>query len=559
MTDDSCDPSPETPADAARVEDEVAPETALVEVAPGAALVFGSIPTGLDVLPVSLLKPAELERMSIALNTATGILNVGAQGLPALMNAKGLVRLAPETLKAMQAGAVPVKDGAYNLGVLAGQNGKFATQVRWMPAAGANAAGVVAALGPALAMLAIQAQLNQLTGLVQKNIELTSSVLKAHRIEQWSELAALDEAVSGALREARDVGSVTNLIWGNLGGKEAELRKTRKYFVNMVSDHTRTLATKERHTDRRDHLRQHAAAILADVHGMLTAQNAWYSYQALRAGHAHRTAAVEPDDAKLLAMIARDAPVEHHKALDAAADLVDELLMEVNILAALDGKKTLPFGKQKKAASEVAAMAGALRDAVDGLRHGLPRPVKEELAIPDVAAFAPDDEVPDRLLEVLRWHLTADEELLALGAASQQGWLWSGSVFAAVTDRRLLVANAGDILDKGVVEQSIPLEDVRYVRYSAGTTKESPRVEVFTPSADVRLEFGSWARSDKDRTPVEQIAQLLADASHTPEAEKAIVSASKAQAALEPGSAESPALDQEGLEHVDERDAGDSG
>lgn len=549
MTNDSCDPPPpEAPADAPKIDHEVAPETALVEVAPGAALVFGSVPAGLDILPVSLLEPGELERVSTALNTATGILNVGAQGLPALLNAQGLVRLAPETLKAMQAGAVPVKDGAYNLGILAGQNGKFAAQIRWMPAAGANAAGVVAALGPALAMLAIQAQLNQLTGLVQTNIELTSSVLKAHRIEHWSELAALDEAVSGALREARDVGSVTNLIWGNLGAKEAELRKTRNYFFNMVVDHTRTLAAKERHTDRRDHLRQHASAVLADVHGMLTAQNAWYSYQALRAGHAHRTAAVEPDDAKLLAMIARDAPVEHRKALDAAADLVDELLKEVNILAALDGKKTLPFGKQKKAAGEVAAMAGALRDAIDRLRDGFPRPVREELATPDVAAFAPDDEVPEKLLKVLRWHLAADEELRALGAASQQGWLWSGSVFVAVTDQRLLVANAGDLLDKGVVQQTIPLEDVRYVRYSAGTAKESPRVEVFTPTADVRLEFGSWARTDEKRTPVEELAQILADASHTPEEEKAIVAVRKAQAVPDPAGEDRPVPDQERLD-----------
>jgi hypothetical protein len=207
-------------------------------------------------------------------------------------------------------------------------------------------------------------------------------------------------------------------------------------------------------------------------------------------------------------------------------------LREANILAVLDGRKTFLFGKERRAAGEVAAMAGALRDALDGLRHGLPRPLKEELTIPAVCLFTPDEEVPDKLLGVLRWHLAADEELVALADARLQGW-WSGSVYVAATDRRLLVAKQGDILDKGLIEQDIPLTEVRYVRYTRGTRKDSPTLSVFTPADDLRFEFGSWAKGDSAQEPIDEFAQILTDAINVPETERVIARSRTARAALQ--------------------------
>lgn len=85
------------------------------------------------------------------------------------------MRLAPQTLAQLKTAAPIVKDG-WNLGTLASE-GKFVAQVRWLPAGGATAASVVASVGPALALMAIQVQLNQITELAKHNVELTSEVL----------------------------------------------------------------------------------------------------------------------------------------------------------------------------------------------------------------------------------------------------------------------------------------------------------------------------------------------------------------------------------------------
>lgn len=532
MTDDT-DPDLPSADDAS----DEAVEAALIEVAPGAALVFGNTPPGVEILPIELLSPVEMTSISSTLNAATGVLNLGAQGASGLMQARGLVRLAPETLKALQT-ARPLTDGTYNLGVLVGQNGKFAAQVRWMPAAGAQTAGVAATLGPALALLAIQAQLNQITGLVQENIELTSAVLKAYRVEKWSEIHGLDAAVRQALDEAQHAGAVSDKIWDNVKGKESELRAARRYFTEQVTEHSRELARKERHTERRDYLRTHGAAIVGDVHGMLTAQSAWYAYQALRAGNAHLTAATDPNDAKLLEKIARDAPAEHRAVLDSVSNLVDDLLREANILAELDGKWTFPFGKQKRAAGDVAAMATALREALDGLRDGLSRPVKEPLSTPQTTAFPPGKELPDKLLKVLRWHLAENEALIVLADARLQGWRFD-SGYVAVTDRRLLLMKRDDIIDKGLLNHEVLLSDVRYVRYTRASRNDPPSISVFTPAEDLQLDFGSWAKSGTDQAAIDELAQILTDAMNMPEPEKVIT---VSEAARGTGREESKAL-----------------
>ncbi|MBT2536282.1 hypothetical protein [Arthrobacter sp. ISL-69] len=130
-------------------------ESALVEVSPGTALVFGQVPEGLDLIPFSLVSPDDRAAIVDAVAATSAVLNVGGQLASGLARAQGLVRLAPETLRAMQVGATPLQSGGYNIGVLY-QNGRFAAQVRWLPAAGASAAGVLASLGPAVAMIAIQ-------------------------------------------------------------------------------------------------------------------------------------------------------------------------------------------------------------------------------------------------------------------------------------------------------------------------------------------------------------------------------------------------------------------
>ena len=289
-------------------EDREATETALVEVSPGTAVVFGEVPEGFNLIPFTLVPQEDRAAIGGAIATGTGILNVGGQLAAGLANARGLVRLAPQTLRALQAGAVPVQSGGFNIGVLAAQNGQFVRSIRWLPATDAQAALTLANVGPASLMMAIQAQLNEISGLVRENLALTETLLRTVRNEQWAELAGLGQAVSKAIEEANSVGHVTRLIWENVAGYEAPIRKQRDLFRRNIEAHTAEMAKRRSPEERRQYIEKNGEAMLLDAHSLLLADKSWFEYQALRAvGQARLGAGEDPREQKLLETIVENA------------------------------------------------------------------------------------------------------------------------------------------------------------------------------------------------------------------------------------------------------------
>lgn len=96
----------------------------------GTFLVVGGDLPGFELEPLVLLPDREAIGEVVA--RSAGIANVGAQAAQALTPARGLVRLAPETLNAMQAGAQPLSSGGWDLGSLT-REGKIVQQVRRPP------------------------------------------------------------------------------------------------------------------------------------------------------------------------------------------------------------------------------------------------------------------------------------------------------------------------------------------------------------------------------------------------------------------------------------------
>jgi hypothetical protein len=180
----------------------------LAEVLPGVAVVFGEVPAELkpDLIDFGLVSAADREQISAVLasigNTATVAGNLG----DAFASAQGLYRISDATQALLKAGGtLAIKDGA-NLGTVISSGGL--TQARFIPVTAVSKAQTAAAVGPALAMVALQVQLSEVTGLVRTNIALTSQVLTTIRNEQWAELTGLVTTVDRAVDQAREVGSV---------------------------------------------------------------------------------------------------------------------------------------------------------------------------------------------------------------------------------------------------------------------------------------------------------------------------------------------------------------
>src|SRR5664280_1860817 len=169
------DPTPNSDIDSTTA------STILAEVLPGVAVVFGEVPAELklDLIDFGLVSAADRKQISTVLasigNTATVAGNLGN----AFASMQGLYRISDATQALLNAGGtLAIKDGA-NLGTVISSSGL--AQARFIPLAAVSAAGIAAAIGPALAMVALQMKMSEITGLVRTNIALTSQVLATIR------------------------------------------------------------------------------------------------------------------------------------------------------------------------------------------------------------------------------------------------------------------------------------------------------------------------------------------------------------------------------------------
>ena len=494
------------------------PAALLVEVEPGLACLFGeNVPAGLEVVYPPLLPNRAVTQISTAVGTAVVGANLAGQAAGAAGAFQGLVKLTPETLEALETLTPVIKDGVY-LGTLRDASGQFAHSVQWVPADAAGLAAGLAAVGPSVALLAIQVQLATITSLVQENLALTDELLRTVRIERWAEVAGLHEAMLKAVEEARHVGAVSDPIWQNVAAHEAILGKVRNEFREKVDAHLSSLQGMDGHRERWEYIRHHGEAILRDAQALMRAQEAWFTYQAIRAGHLHHRSDSDPTAGKLLEKVVADARTVHDQDLEATAELLRALHWQLSLMAELPGKPTLPFGKDKRAAKDVAQASRTLLDQLDMLRDeiGLSDP-----PLPTAPITVFQDDVPELLPRVLRWHLRSDEELLALGSAKGKGWPLGGGSFIAVTDQRLLVADTNALEGRGEVGIAVPLSDIRYVRFrpAANEGQKTGRLDVTTPERDLRLTFDDWAGDEGHQAEVARLAQLLRSSMSLPASE----------------------------------------
>jgi hypothetical protein len=245
----------------------------------------------------------------------------------AFASVQGLYRISDATQALLRAGGtLAIKDGA-NLGTVISSSGL--AQARFIPVNAVSAAQTAAAVGPALAMVALQMQLSEITGLVRTNIALTSQVLTTIYNEQWAELTGPVDTVDHAIDQAREVGSVPTSLWDGVAGSEAALRKHLDLYRLNVRGHIGQIGRPDTHR-RREYLQTSAEAILFDANALLASVKAWTGYQALRAAKAKAAGREDTDEAQLVDVIARDTRTELDSALAETTSLVDSLTRNIS-------------------------------------------------------------------------------------------------------------------------------------------------------------------------------------------------------------------------------------
>ena len=245
------------------------------------------------------------------------------------------------------------------------KDGKSAQQVRWAPAGGAGAVGVLAAIGPAAALVAIQYQLGQIAAAVGRHIELTGEVLQRLRADQWSELYGLRKVMLEALGDARQLNAMSDGVWDNIVGKQDSLEKHRMLYTNAVKGHLRKLTELPSATARRDWFKYHASAVLMDAASLVSAQEAWFVYQGMRSA---KLLAGDASDQELGKIVADRTRREHTMTSAEVMGLLDQLERALGELEDARRRFELPFGKAKRDAGEVRRMSAEMRKHVTLVR-----------------------------------------------------------------------------------------------------------------------------------------------------------------------------------------------
>lgn len=515
----------ETTTDSGRAEHdgtvavEPEPTGALVEVLPGLLVAYGEIDLesldGVEVLDQDVTAAPDLT--GAAAGALTGG-NLVAQGAQSALSARGLVRLAPETLQALRT-AQPVVSGGWNLGTLAGGGGRFVQSVRWLPATSAQAVTVLAGMGPAVALVAISAQASALAS-TTKRIESKIDALRAELEERdLDRLKALllrvhevyDEVLQcgfedGATRRKIEVLAENNDLDEMYG---SFLRKTGALPDKSMQSATALIGARGRiASDLSALIAVWRARDLVGIMsiGALLAEGPKENLLIHRAQKLQRDLHEHETEVASAVSFLRS---QAHLLLveDENPGPVDDVKKRVGV-AVKGVSQRLPFGgtSDVPALRDAVGMIDEVIDSFDDARLAPPAPLAPEVLDGDADATG-------NLCEALRWLLPEDETLLALVGINQ------GADHLVVTTSRWGLVTLRDLATAKTLEGLRPLADLRYV-VDSGLQDFKRRVDIVTRERVVGVELTQIEDDAERSSAVDRTLSLLRTAMNLPDDER---------------------------------------
>ncbi|MDX8052217.1 hypothetical protein SK571_22765 [Lentzea sp. BCCO 10_0798] len=508
--------------------------TVLVEVLPGVAVVAGEVPPDLkpDLIDFGIVPAADRKQISAILASIGNAATVAGDLGNAFAGVQGLYRIGDTAQALLRSGAtLAVKDGG-NLGTVMSSGG-IVHQARFYPVTAVSKAPIAASVGPALAMVALQMMLNEVSGLVRTNLAVTNQVLTTVRKDQWAELTGLVAAVDRAVEQAREIESVPTSLWEDVAGSGALLQKQLELYQGNVRDHVKQISRADAR-GHREYLQTNAQVIAFDVRALLSSLNAWTGYHALRAARARAAGRADAAEAQYAEVIARDTRAEFDSTLAEMTGLVDALVRELRLTVELRDPDAWPLSGKRKDVKAARDISARLLEAIEPLADALRPPVPPLEAPGVVCGPASLDSEP--YLRVLRWLFEDGEVLRALGFPEQlddgpisaivggaRGMLAAAMdkttdrTLVAVTDRRIILATTNTFLEQAEIHQDIPIDQVRYVRAPTAPDSGSRLViDLITRDENIRWLF----HADVDNSHVDALAAVLAESMTIPDVER---------------------------------------
>ena len=480
-------------------------ETLLIPLENDLAIVIGPNTEGLEKITDQLVLGDSLNDLVALVGEIAAAGGGAASAVNAFIQASGLYRLDPTSQALLASGKTLTRTaGGAALGVIRGSNGQFVRNARLLPVSGARLSGVIAAVGPAIATIALQRQLSDISKQIRSVQQLSEETLQILTSSRKADYQGVCETITEVYRFSVKQGKVSDSNWDTVSGLFHELSSHRNHYKKQIHKHTDSLRkTQSDVSARRNYLRVNAQNIIIDACAAFEILQAWVYLSVLK--RSHELANDEP-----LSLDLPDIQQEIESDLHTQRELLYGLIRELHVIADTAGKWSIPL-TQKRGDSKVSQeTARKLLEALDGLAQRLG--IRENPQPEPTVTCAPEDYDTSAYTDTLRWFLDEGEELCALAfpvdrlshrllakAASPFAEAieiaWAGlpqhedtkapairnpgqaagflrraaqrSVvvspeMVAVTNRRVITASPQDFIQKGAVTGSYPLEELTW-------------------------------------------------------------------------------------------------
>ena len=517
-------------------------DTIIVPLDNDHALVVGSNTKGLEKIENSLVANHAVNDLIASIGEGASLTGGAASAANAIQHMSGLYKLDAATKAQLAAGnaLTQTADGQL-IGAVRNTGGKITRQARLIPVSAPQIAGAIAAIGPAVAMVAVQMQLNNISK--QVSAVQQTALQTTRMLEDWhnADFQGTRQVVLRIFHKSIEEGTISNTNWEQISGLSNDVEKHQKYYKDRIQRHIRELRSSQNDVSaRRNYIAEHQESILFDSLAAFNCIQTWFCYFQL----AHERARIKGEQPTLTHDEIR---AEIENVLAEHRKLLHTLMRELRIIAELPGGWTAPAsGKNKEAhlskiiAQEIIKALGLLTQQLGIEEHPAPSP--------DITC-APDDYDTSSYTKILRWYLDEGEELKALtfpvdrlshrrlatradlftNTVNTLAWLvlpdakdstdrslgWFGRKIGqtiavapemvAVTDRRIITADPQEFIQKGIVKEEFSINDVTPT--FTDTDDALPELHLMQGEKKCR----EWCFPSAARVEARSIAEMLVD------------------------------------------------
>lgn len=516
--------------------------TIIVPIEDDYALVIGPNTKGLEKINSLLVADRALNDLIASIGEGASLTGGAASATNAIQHMSGLYKLDAVTKAHLAAGNALTKtaDGRL-IGVVRNTGGQISRQARLIPVSAPQIAGAIAAIGPAVAMAAVQMQLNNISKQISAVQQTATQTLQVLTDSRNADYLGDCQTINEVYQASSNHGYVSETDWSIISALVPRIKSHRHHYKKKVANHQQALNDTQRDlSGKRKYLQDNVSNILTDSFAAFEALQTWANLSVLRRAWAQ--AQGEHPHAEL-PQIRQEIEAD----LETQRMLLMGLMRELRIISELPGEWTLPYFQkwQDKTVS---------RDTATKLLEEL-NPLAQQLGIQDnpmpapAVTCAPADYDTNPYTKILRWYLEEGEELRALAfplntlthrffspqldkvnssinlawsnlpkpadtTEWSPGWAKRAALrkgvspeMVAVSDRRIITADPQEFIQKGIIKEEFSINDVTPTFTEADAEDALPELHITQGEKKCR----EWRFPSAARSEARKIAELLVE------------------------------------------------